>query len=133
MDWDGAESSSDPCLFAVELLQTARATVDTSRWWTMRWPRNAVSIIGRAGELSPGKTYKLMRSLRKHALNYSDQLWMLASDRRRDKDMTAQVAELKADWQRVQKKLGKCRDKSGSLMPGWVVVKRRPIMSSHVS
>ena len=93
----------------------------------MRWPQNAVSLIGRAGELSPGKTYKLMRTLRKHALNYSDQLWMLTSDRRRDKDTTAQIAALKADWQRVQKRLGKCRDKSGSLMPGWVVVKRRPI------
>ena len=52
---------------------------------------------------------------------------MLTSDRRRDKDTTAQIAALKADWQRVQKRLGKCRDKSGSLMPGWVVVKRRPI------
>ena len=62
----------------------------------MRWPQNAVSLVGRAGELSPGKTYKLMRVLRKHALNYLDQLWMLASDRRYAKDVTAQVAELKA-------------------------------------
>ena len=127
VDWDGVESSDDPCLAAVELLRIARATVDTSRWWTMRWPQNAVSLVGRAGGLSPGKTYKLMRSLRKHALNYSGQLWMLTSDRRHDKDTTTQVADLKADWQRVQKKLGKCRDKSGSLMPGWVVVQRRPL------
>ena len=33
----------------------------------MRWPQNAVSLVGRAGALSPGKTYKLMRALRKHA------------------------------------------------------------------
>ena len=92
----------------------------------MRWPQNAVSFVGRAGELSPGKTYKLMRALRKHALNYLDQLWMLASDRRHAKDVTAQMLELKADWRRVQKRLGKCRDKAGSLMPGWVVVQRRP-------
>ena len=67
-----------------------------------------------------------MRALRKHALNYLDQLWMLASDRRHAKDVTAQMLELKADWRRVQKRLGKCRDKAGSLMPGWVVVQRRP-------
>ena len=74
VDWDGVESASDPCLAAVKLLQVARQSVDTSRWWTMRWPQNAVSLVGRAGGLSPGKTYKLMRALRKHALNYLDQL-----------------------------------------------------------
>ena len=41
--------------------------------------------------LSPGKTYKLMRALRKHALNYLDQLWMLTSDRRREKDIMSRV------------------------------------------
>ena len=40
----------------------------------MWWPQNAVSLIGRAGKLSPGKTYKLMQALRKHVLNYLDQL-----------------------------------------------------------
>ena len=91
----------------------------------MRWPQNAVSLVGRAGALSPGKTYKLMRALRKHALNYLGQLWMLASDRRHAKDIAAQMTELKADWRRAQKRLGKCRDKAGNLMPGWVVVQRR--------
>ena len=68
-----------------------------------------------------------MRVLRKHALNYLDQLWMLASsDRQHAKDVTAQVTELEADWRRIQKRLGKSRDKAGSLMPGWVVVQRRP-------
>jgi len=59
-----------------------------------------------------------MRALRKHALNYLGQLWMLASDRRHAKDTTAQTAELKADWCRVQKRLGKSRDKADNLMPG---------------
>ena len=126
VDWDGVEGAADPCLAAVKLLHVARRSGDTSRWWTMRWPQNAVSLAGRAGELSPGKTYKLMRALRKHALDYLDQLWMLASDRRHAKDATAQTFELKAGWRRVQKRLGKCRDKAGSLMPGWVVVQRRP-------
>ena len=106
VDWDAAEGSADPCLAAVKLFHVARRSVGTSRWWTMRWPQNSTSLVGRAGELSPGKTYKLMRALRKHALNYLNQLWMFASDRRHAKDVTTQTAELKADWRRVQKRLG---------------------------
>ena len=86
----------------------------TPRWWTMRWPQNAISLVGRAGALSPGKTYELMRTLRKHALKYLGQLWMLASDRRHAKDATTHVSELKADWGRMQKRLGKCRVKAGA-------------------
>ena len=87
----------------------------------MRWPQNAVSLVGRAGALSPGKTYNLMRELRKHALNYLYQLWMLTSDRRHEKDTTVLMTEHKADWCRVQKLLGRSRDKAG-----WIVVQRRP-------
>ena len=90
----------------------------------MRWPQNAVSLVGRAGALSPGKTYKLMRALRKHALIYLDQLWMLASDRRHAKDATAHVPELKADWGRVQKRLGKCRDKAETSCPAGLLHRR---------
>ena len=36
------------------------------------------------------------------------------------------MTELKTDWCRVQKLLGRSRDKAGSLMPGWIVVQRRP-------
>ena len=126
MEWDCVEGAADPCLAAVELLDVARQSADTSRWWTRRWPQNAVSLFGRAGALSPGKTYRLMRALRKHALNYLDQLWMLASDRRHAKDATVQMTELKAGWGRVQKRLGKGRDKAGNFMPGWIVVHRRP-------
>ena len=127
MDWDGIESDPDPCLAAVGLLHVARQSVDTSRWWTMRWPQNAVSLVGRAGNLRPGETYKLMHALRKHAIDHLDQLWMLASDRRREKDTTAQLTALKEGWRRVQAKLGRCKDKAGNLMPGWIVVQRRPL------
>ena len=51
---------------------------------------------------------------------------MLASDRWHANDATVQMAELKADCGRVQKRLGKSRDKAGNLMPGWIVVLRRP-------
>ena len=74
VDWDGAEGAADPCLAAVELLRVVCQSVDTSRGWTMRWPKNAVSLLGRAGALSPGKPYKLMRALRDNALNYTHQL-----------------------------------------------------------
>ena len=35
-------------------------------------------------------------------------------------------AELKTDWCRAQKLLGRSRDKTGSLMAGWIVVQQRP-------
>jgi len=64
-----------------------------------------------------------MRALRKHALNYLGQFWMLTSDRRRhQKDTTALMTELKAVWFRVQKLLGRSRDKAGNLMPAWIIV-----------
>ena len=59
---------------AVALLHIARQSVDTSRWWIMRWPQNAASLFGRAGALSPGRTYKLTRALRKRAPNYPGRL-----------------------------------------------------------
>ena len=48
--------------------------------------------------------------------------------RRHAKDATAQMAELKAELRRVQKRLGKCRDKAGNRMPGWVVVHTTPVV-----
>ena len=36
------------------------------------------------------------------------------------------MTELKADWCRVQKLLGRSRDKAGNLMPGWIIVQCRP-------
>ena len=95
-----------PCLAAVELLYVARQPVDTSRWWTMRWPQNAVSLVGWAGALSPGKTYKRIRALRNHALNYLDQLWVLASDRRHAKDAIIQNG-------RTQGRLVSCAEPAG--------------------
>ena len=59
-----------------------------------------------------------MRVLRKYALNYLDRLWMLTSDRRHAKDYTVLMIELKTGWCRVQRLLGRSRDKAGSPMPG---------------
>ena len=43
---------------------------------------------------------------------------------RHEKGTTVLMTELKADWCRVQKLLGRSRDKAGNLMPGWIVVQR---------
>ena len=48
------------------------------------------------------------------------------TDRRHEKETTVLMTELKADWCRVQKLLGRSRDKAGNVMPGWIVVQRRP-------
>ena len=63
VDWNGVEGAANPCLAAVELLHITCQSVDTSRWWTMRWPQHAVSLVGRADALRPGKTSRLMRAL----------------------------------------------------------------------
>ena len=46
VDWNGIESSVDPTLATLRLLHSARQTVDTSRWWTLRWPNKAISLLG---------------------------------------------------------------------------------------
>ena len=51
-DWNGIESSNDPTLATLRLLHSARQMVDTSRWWTLRWPNSAISLLGTACGLS---------------------------------------------------------------------------------
>ena len=87
VDWDGAEGSAGPCLpycggAAKRCAPIGRhlAVVDHAVATEHSQP------CRRAGALSQGKTYKLMRALRKRALNYLGQLWMLTSDLRHAKD-----------------------------------------------
>ena len=47
-DWNGIGSSDDPTLATLRLLHSARQMVDTSRWWTLRWPNSAISLLGTA-------------------------------------------------------------------------------------
>ena len=44
LDWDGVSSSSNPAHAAAKLMRRVREMLDTSRWWTMRWPTNAISL-----------------------------------------------------------------------------------------
>ena len=54
----------------------------------MRWPSDAVSLVGRSLNLGTGKTYKLMRQLREHSTTYLTKLWQLAVDRTGERDNT---------------------------------------------
>ena len=66
-DWNHIELPRRPTLAAANLLNHARQRTDISRWWFMRWPSDAVSLVGRSLNLDTGKTYKLMRQLREHS------------------------------------------------------------------
>ena len=48
VDWNGIGSSDDPTLATLRLLHSARQMVDTSRWWTLRWPNSSISLLGTA-------------------------------------------------------------------------------------
>ena len=47
-DWNDIERAARPTIAAARLLHSsARQRTNTSRWWTMRWPSGAVSVLGR--------------------------------------------------------------------------------------
>ena len=69
-DWNHIERSRRPTLATAHLLHHARQRTDTSRWWSMRWPSGAVSLVGRLLNLDTGKTCKLMRQLREPSTTY---------------------------------------------------------------
>ena len=50
-DWNDIERSARPTHAAARLLHRARQWTDTSRWWSMRWPSDAVSLLGGACDL----------------------------------------------------------------------------------
>ena len=45
VDWDGVAFLDNPTHAAAKLMHRARQMLDTSRWWTMRWPSNAISLL----------------------------------------------------------------------------------------
>ena len=60
VDWNGIATSDDPTLATLWLLHSARQMVDTSRWWTLRCPNNAISLLDTACGLNTEGTYKLL-------------------------------------------------------------------------
>ena len=55
---------------AARLMHTSRQVVDRSRWWLVRWPRNATSLPVRSGGLKDDEARKLFRALRVTAVRF---------------------------------------------------------------
>ena len=73
----------------------------------MRWPSGAVSLVGRSLNLDTGKTYNLMRRLRKwHSVTYLTKLWQLTLDRAGKRDDAESRRRLKIDWAETKRRLG---------------------------
>ena len=126
MDWNGICSSDDPTLATLRLLHSARQTVDTSRWWTLRWPNNAISLLSTACGLNTEGTYKLFRKMRKVLLQHVRELRAVV-DRRHAADNEAKQVALKDEWLKRSRILANMRNRRGKLMPGWVTVRLKPI------
>ena len=105
-DWNHIERSRRPVIAAASLLHLARQRTDTSRWWSMRWPSDAVSLVGRSLNLDTGKTCKLVRRLREHSITYLTKLWQLAVDRAGKRDNDEARRRLRVDWAETKRRLG---------------------------
>ena len=79
-DWNGIDSSNDPTLATLRLLHSARLMVGTSRWWTLRWPNIAISLLGTACGLSTEGTFKQLRVLREVMVQHVRALWAVVMD-----------------------------------------------------
>ena len=123
VDWNGIGSSDDSTLATLRLLHSARQSVDTSRWWTLRWPNNAISLLGTACGLNTEGTYKLFREMRKVMLQHVRELWAVVMDRRHATGNEAKRAALKGEWLKLSRILTNMRSRRGKLMPGWATVR----------
>ena len=129
-DWNDIERSARPTHAAARFPHFARQRTDTSRWLSMCWPSDAVSLLGRACDLDTGKAYELTRQLSDHSVTYLHQLWQLSLDRRRARnDSTARQA-VWVEWNETKQRLGTTgRNAKRKLMPIWVVVAQQPLES----
>ena len=64
VDWNGIDSSDDPTLATLWLLYSARQMAGTSKWWTLRWPNNAISLLGTACGLNTALSNCFMKCAR---------------------------------------------------------------------
>ena len=126
-DWNGIDSSDDPTLATLRRLHSARQMVDTSRWWTLRWPNSAISLLGTACGLSTEGTFKLLRRLRKVTVHHVRELWAVVMDRRHAADNVAKRAALQEEWLKLYRVLANMRNRIGKLMPGWITLQQKPI------
>ena len=112
---------------AARLLHTARQMVDTSRWWLMRWPRNATALLVRAGNLQDDEACKLFRALRVTAIKFGLELASLPKARHDAVEATSARTALRKRWVTMVGNLGPgYRTKRGAEMPDWVAVAHLP-------
>ena len=111
----------------LRLLHSVRQMVYTSRWWTLRWPNSAISLIGTACGLNTEGTLKLLRKLRKVMVQHVRELWAVVMDRRHAADNVARRASLKEEWLKLSRVLANMRNRRGKLMPGWITLQQKPI------
>ena len=133
VDWDGVESSPRPTRRATQLLYRARQMVDTPRWWTMRWPTNAISLVARACRLDTEGIYKLLWELRKESVTHVRELWLVGMDRRHAAENTLARNTTREQWLKLQRTLGRPRNCHHKLMPDWATVKTKPLYSIRLS
>ena len=127
VDWDDINDAQTPTMEAARLLHTARQMVDTSRWWLMRWPRNATALLVRAGNLDDDEASKLFRALRVSAIRFGLELASLPKARRDAEDAANARTALIKRWVATVGKLGPgYRTKRGAEMPDWVAVAHLP-------
>ena len=94
----------------------------------MRWPSDAVSLVGRSLSLDTGRTYKLMLRLREHSVTYLTKLWQLTLKRADKRDNAELRRRLQIEWAETKRRLGTHgRNAKRQLMPGWVVVAKLPV------
>ena len=101
--------------------------VDTSRWWTLRWPNSAISLLGTVCGLSTEGTFKLLRVLRKVMIQHARELWAVVMDRRHAAGNVAKRTALKDEWLKLLRILANMKNRRGKLMPEWVTVQSKPI------
>ena len=108
-NWNGTGSSDDPALATLRLLHSARKMVDTSRWWALRWPNSAISLLGTACGLNTEGMFKLLRKLRKVMVHHVRELWAVVMGRRHAADNVAKRAPLKEEWLKLSRVLANMR------------------------
>ena len=127
-DWNGIGSSDDSALATLRLLHSARQMVDTSRWWTLRWPNSAISLLGTACDLNTEGAFKLLRKLRKVIMvQHVRELWTVVMDRRHAADNVAKRESLKEERLKLSRVLPNMRNRRGKLTPGWITLQQKPI------
>ena len=84
----------------------------------MRWPRNATSLLVRAGGLKDDETCKLLRALRVTAVRFGLELASQSKARRDATEATDARTALRKRWVAMVEKLGAgYRTKRGAEMP----------------